>query len=63
MRSIPGILEQPQVPQKIEGINCTSSEKGLLDIMAANVDKGTGVAQPSRSLVSVRKKCASLGTT
>ena len=26
-------------------ISCTSSEKGMLDIMAANVDKGTGVAQ------------------
>jgi len=41
--------------QEIEGISCTSSEKGLLDIMAANVDKGTGVAQ-LRQILGVRRE-------
>ena len=44
--------------RKFEGINCTSSEKGLLDIMAANIDKGTGVVQLKRILgVSKEEVC------
>ncbi|MCJ7695815.1 MAG: Cof-type HAD-IIB family hydrolase [Anaerolineaceae bacterium] len=35
---------------KQNGISCTTSEKGMIDIMAANVDKGTGVAQLRRIL-------------
>ena len=43
---------------KLDGISCTSSEKGLLDIMAANVHKGTGLAQLKRILgVSTEQVC------
>ena len=47
--------------QDMAGISCTSSEKGLLDIMAANVDKGTGVAQLKRILGVHREEVCVFG--
>ena len=41
--------------QSIDGISCTSSESGLIDIMKTKVDKGTGVAE-LRQILGVKKE-------
>ncbi len=51
----PGDFEEASVFLKtVDGIDFTSSEEGLLDVMAAGVDKGVGVAQ-LREIMGIHK--------